>query len=98
MNIKNEEIQEIFQCNNCMILTNVIKSKSYFSTLCLHRICETCLKRVFTKENPIYTCKFCERKHEIKDFSEKSRDENYFEHDLRARKKLMAVYYVFSYD
>jgi len=92
MNIFNQEHQEIFQCNNCMIFTNIIKTKFYYSVICLHRICEPCIKKVFNKENPFYICKLCEKKHEIKDFNEKTRDEIYFEYDMKARKKVMTVY------
>jgi hypothetical protein len=93
MNIKCDENQEIFKCNNCAIPTNVIKTKVYFSLICLHRICEPCIKKVFTQENPAYFCKYCNKKHDMKDYSEKTRDEIYFEYDFRARKKIMAVYY-----
>ena len=91
MNVKNEENADLFQCSNCHLLTTVIKTKIYFSRLCLHRLCESCNKKVFSPENSIYICNFCQRPHEAKDYSDKTRDESYYEYDIITRHKIMAV-------
>jgi CDK-activating kinase assembly factor MAT1 len=95
MNIKNEgqTEAEFYQCANCHLLTTLIKTKILYSRLCLHRLCETCYKKLFTPENPIYKCNFCQRTHEPKDFSDKSKEEMYYEYDFRTRHKIMGVYY-----
>lgn len=93
MNVLGGENQEILQCNNCILITTVIKTKVYYSKICLHRICEPCIKKIFTVQTPVQSCKFCGKNHDIKDYSEKTRDEIYYELDYRARHKVMAVYY-----
>lgn len=91
MNIKNDENTDLLKCSNCLLFTNIIKTKILFSKICLHKICETCLRKVFTQDNPINKCHFCQKPHELKSYSDKTREELYFDYDYKARQKLMTV-------
>jgi len=91
MNIKNDENSELLKCSNCNLFTNIIKTKILYSKICLHRICETCFRRVITQENPIYKCNFCQKPHDHKSYSDKTKEELYFDFDYRTRQKLMQV-------
>lgn len=88
MNVKQEDNSEYLKCNNCGNI-NLSEHKFLYSKICLHRICDQCYNKVFSLENPVFACKLCLKPHEVKHYNIKSREELYYETDLRNRNKLL---------
>ncbi len=94
MNIFNEEIlgMDLQKCNRCKnLLNNVTRLKIFYSQVCLIRLCESCFKASFPSENNLFDCNFCKIRHNSSIFADRTREEIFYEYDLKARKTIMAL-------
>mmetsp|Transcript_42540 Transcript_42540/g.48890 ORF Transcript_42540/g.48890 Transcript_42540/m.48890 type:complete len:269 (-) Transcript_42540:14-820(-) len=94
MDYKNKQIVDEgddLECAICQIYALERYGIKMFTSICEHKMCEDCMKKMFVARSTI-DCPKCRRSLRRVDLSDKSVEEREVDKDVQARKRVMSVF------